>query len=307
MRGMTDSAPVSRDTIVLDSSKQASDSFVRRFVVRPFEYLNTVTAFVVLAALLILAIPVGYLRIAISPSSRIRTWNEFFRSIALIYFYMAGVRIVIEGLHHLEPKDHPVVLAANHTSYLDGVLLDIAANGRPATGLVAPFHSFLWPFSFWLKVIGSIEVARTHEEHREYRSSRFGGDVVRQSVSRITERGHSIMICPEGHIEQHHTLLPFKTGAVRIARQAGVPLVPMTIRGTTRVFTNSWLVLPGTITLTIHQPIILTGKRASRDKVIQDTYRLLRSIARALPADYHTPSLREAILAAGHDNPVPQA
>ena len=44
-------------------------------------------------------------------------------------------------------------------------------------------------------------------------------------------RGEPVAICPTGLVEAlGEDLLPYKTGAVRIAAQAGVPLVPMRIR-----------------------------------------------------------------------------
>lgn len=296
----------SRETITLKSSKEASDTFLRRFLIVPFEYLNTVVAFVVLVMSLALAIPVGVIRTYHQPHPAL-IWDRIFRSLMRGYFFSAGIKLVFEHVDRL-PVDTPYVLASNHASHLDGMLLDVLTGDQPSTGIVAPYRYFPWPFSFWLRVIGSIEVARTERERERYSDVLHGEVAVDQAVSEIVKHHHIVMIAPEGHIERHHELLPFKTGAVRIALKAQVPLVPVTIRGTTQVFSLNKLILrPGTIRVIVHEPLVFDLPPGAEKNELQTealTYRLLRAIARDLPADYHTPAMHEAVLAAGQDNPV---
>ncbi len=101
----------------------------------------------------------------------------------------------------------PVLLCANHHSYRDVFLFGvIRASSRL---LVDPL---VLTFAF-LKNL----------------TRRWG--FVRVSIDEavaLLRDGQTVAICPTGLVEAHgQSVLPFKTGAVRIAQQAGVPLVPV--------------------------------------------------------------------------------
>ena len=103
-----------------------------------------------------------------------------------------------------------VLLCANHPSYRDVFLFAFAHRG--ARLLVHPLV-FTFPFlKRWALRWG------------------FGqGDI--PLAGDLLKRGEPVAICPTGLVEAlGEDLLPYKTGAVRIAAQAGVPLVPMRIR-----------------------------------------------------------------------------
>jgi len=103
-----------------------------------------------------------------------------------------------------------VLLCSNHPSYRDVFLFAFVHRG--ARLLVHPLV-FTFPFlKRWALRWGFVQV-----------------DI--SLAVELLRRGEPVAICPTGLVEAcGDDLLPYKTGAVRIAAQAGVPLVPMRIR-----------------------------------------------------------------------------
>ena len=103
-----------------------------------------------------------------------------------------------------------VLLCSNHPSYRDVFLFAFVHRG--ARLLVHPLV-FTFPFlKRWALRWGFVQV-----------------DI--PLAVELLRRGEPVAICPTGLVEAcGEDLLPYKTGAVRIAAQAGVPLVPMRIR-----------------------------------------------------------------------------
>jgi 1-acyl-sn-glycerol-3-phosphate acyltransferase len=74
-------------------------------------------------------------------------------------------------------------------------------------------------------------------------------------VERI-RKGESLVIYPEAHHEKGSRLLRFKTGAVRAALEAGVPLIPAAITGSQNVITpEPFIIHPGDVHIYIGKPM----------------------------------------------------
>ncbi len=72
--------------------------------------------------------------------------------------------------------------------------------------------------------------------------------------------GTSIVIAPEGTRSATHQLGPFKKGAFHLARQAGVPIVPIVLKHTTDALPKgAWIARPGTVEVIVHSPIDTAG------------------------------------------------
>lgn len=103
-----------------------------------------------------------------------------------------------------------VLLCSNHPSYRDVLLFALV---RPGARLLV--HPLVFSFPFlkrWATRWGFVQVD------------------IPLAVD-LLKRGEPVAICPTGLVEAlGEDLLPYKTGAVRIAAQAGAPLVPMRIR-----------------------------------------------------------------------------
>ena len=121
-----------------------------------------------------------------------------------------------------------MLLACNHIGYVDFVYGGLAAN--PSGRLVRFMakrelfdHSLVGPL---MRSLHHIEVDRGAGEA----SFRTAVDFLRQ--------GEAVGIFPEATISRSMELKEFKTGAVRIAAEAGVPLVPVIMWGTQRMMTK---------------------------------------------------------------------
>jgi 1-acyl-sn-glycerol-3-phosphate acyltransferase len=131
-----------------------------------------------------------------------------------------GVPIRVHGRQHL--PQGPSVAVANHTSYLDGLVLTAALPGT-FTFMVQD-GAARWPVvGFVLRRMGVSFVNRT--------AVREGARQTRALLKRLAE-GESLAIFAEGTFEDAPGLLPFKTGAFLLAARAGVPVTPVVIRGT---------------------------------------------------------------------------
>ncbi|NNF00250.1 MAG: 1-acyl-sn-glycerol-3-phosphate acyltransferase, partial [Pyrinomonadaceae bacterium] len=82
----------------------------------------------------------------------------------------------------------------------------------------------------------------------------------------VLRNGDTLVVFPEGSREfSDGRLLPFKTGAAKIAVDAGVPILPVTIRGANRVWSQDHrLPRPGKVEIFYHPILETTGKSRSK-------------------------------------------
>ncbi len=111
----------------------------------------------------------------------------------------------------------PVIISMNHTAFLDYVEALLAFPGRRKYVLVgAQFYAYNPVLTFFMKAMGVIKVDAVTGNM----------DAVNQAVEQIN-KGHSILIFPEGHIETEGKLLEYKQAAALISLSSGAPIVPV--------------------------------------------------------------------------------
>jgi 1-acyl-sn-glycerol-3-phosphate acyltransferase len=132
-------------------------------------------------------------------------------------------------LHNAEnvPKTGAFVLAPNHFSELDPVVIGVALwkAGR-APRFLAKASVFTVP------VIGTLLRASGQIPVERHGSTRTNDPLA--AARRITEQGLAIVIYPEGSLTRDPALWPMrgKTGAVRTALEHGIPIIPAAHWGT---------------------------------------------------------------------------
>jgi 1-acyl-sn-glycerol-3-phosphate acyltransferase len=158
---------------------------------------------------------------------------------------IAGVKLEIEGLEKIDPNGS-YVFASNHVSYMDTpvVLGHIPVQFR----FLAKKSLFSVPFlGYHLKRAGHLSVPRENPR-QALKTMAEAGRIIK-------ERGISVLIFPEGG-RSLEGLKPFKEGAAYIALNAGVPVVPVALKGTLQVLPmHSLNVRPGRVTMRIGDPI----------------------------------------------------
>jgi 1-acyl-sn-glycerol-3-phosphate acyltransferase len=159
------------------------------------------------------------------------------------------VRLHAQGRERV-PRDTPVVFMSNHESWLDipALLAAIPVQVR----FLAKKSLFSWPFFGWaLTSMGFIPVDR---ENRRTAIRSF-----EEAAARI-RAGRSVLIFPEETRTTSENLLPFQRGGFLIALKAGIPIVPVGLRGPRRCLPkHSYLLRPGTITVRFGDPIPTVG------------------------------------------------
>lgn len=123
------------------------------------------------------------------------------------------------------PTDGPVIIASNHTGWLDGPLL-IATTPRPAHALVKK-ESFVGRTGLLLKFAGQIKVDR--------RSVDAGA--IRQAVQAL-RAGQAVVLYPEG-TRGDGEFTAIKGGIGYLALVTGAPIVPVAIFGTRKAGESS--------------------------------------------------------------------
>jgi 1-acyl-sn-glycerol-3-phosphate acyltransferase len=96
------------------------------------------------------------------------------------------------------------------------------------------------------------------------------------------------MIFPEGTRSPSRDLLPFKDGAFRLAVEAGVPILPLALRGTaTALRKHSWRIGRSTAVVEVLPPVETAGltvadvpalKERVRDMIVEGRDRLAREL-----------------------------
>jgi 1-acyl-sn-glycerol-3-phosphate acyltransferase len=198
-------------------------------------------------------------------------------------FRLLGQRFQMTGTENV-PRTGGVMLAYNHIGYVDFVYGGLAAN--PSGRLVR----------FMAK--------------REIFDNTFGGPIMRSlhhievdrgeglaSYDRAIEylrSGEAVGIFPEATISRAMELKEFKTGAVRIAAAAGVPLVPVVLWGTQRMMTKDHpkdFSRGKTISISVGEPMHPTGTNAVAETA--ELHRvmsgMLAEAIRSYPADEQPP------------------
>jgi 1-acyl-sn-glycerol-3-phosphate acyltransferase len=147
--------------------------------------------------------------------------------IARTFFKAVDLRFDIRGTEHV-PRRGGAVLVSNHIGYLDFVFTGLTA--LPAKRLVR----FMAKESvFRHKVSGPLMRAMKHIP-----VDRAQGEHAYRHALKALRDGEIIGVFPEATISQSFTLKHFKSGAARLAQEAGVPLLPMALWGTQRLWTK---------------------------------------------------------------------
>ena len=171
------------------------------------------------------------------------------RALARAALRAAAIPVTARGLEHL-PRG-PAVIAANHTSYLDVVVL-VALLEYRGHAFVAKREFLANPLmrrflaGFGTRFVERFDPARSAEDAEE--------------LVAAARSGASLVVFPEGTFRRNAGLLPFRTGAFLAAAQAGVPVVAVALRGVRSVLRDgAWYLRRHPITVTVAPPVHARG------------------------------------------------
>ncbi|GJD11786.1 1-acyl-sn-glycerol-3-phosphate acyltransferase 1, chloroplastic [Galdieria sulphuraria] len=140
-------------------------------------------------------------------------------------------RVVIQGEENLPRSDEVVMYVANHQSYLDIYVLSAL---KRKFKFVSKIEVFSYPVIGWAMALAGYVGLKRGDSRRQLQTY--------HEIVRKLQSGVSLVMFPEGTRSVHGRLLPFKIGPFKAAKQAQVPIVPLTILGTREVMPSfAWL------------------------------------------------------------------
>lgn len=159
---------------------------------------------------------------------------------------LMGWRMEVANRERLDAA-RPCVFIANHQSFLDVVTFGsifpkrTVSAGKREIGRI-PIFGWFYGLS------GNLVLDR--DNPRDARGS------LDEAARTIRGENVSVWFMPEGHRNQGRELLPFKSGAFRLALAAGVPIVPVVAEPVGVIAdTTRHLARPGAVRITVLEPI----------------------------------------------------
>jgi 1-acyl-sn-glycerol-3-phosphate acyltransferase len=184
-------------------------------------------------------------------------------------FRALDVRLDVVGASHV-PASGGGVVVINHVSYLDFALAGVPfwTSQRRLVRFMAKESVFRHRVSGPLmRGMRHIPVDRA-----------AGGSSLRTAIGAL-QAGELVGVFPEATISRSFTLKEFKPGAVLMARAGGVPLVPVTLWGSQRLWTKG---RPRDLRHARHVPVAITVGAPIAPKEVDDPAAALRASMQAL-------------------------
>ncbi len=163
---------------------------------------------------------------------------------------LTGTPLKVRGVEQL-PASGPMIMVANHSSYIDGMVL-MAALPHPV--------SFVAKAEFKKNIFTHIFLSRLKTEYVERFDTQKGIDDAHR-IAAASQDGRSLLFFPEGTFYRMPGLHGFHLGAFIVAAEAGIPVVPVTVVGTRSILRGgTWFPRRGAIDIAIGSPITPTGQ-----------------------------------------------
>jgi len=172
------------------------------------------------------------------------------RAVSKWFLMLSGIPVAVRGMENLDVKT-PLVLAVNHTSYLDAlVLLAVLEYRGYAFVAKREFQDNIAMRAllsgFGTQFIERFDIAKSAAHANE--------------LAEAAKRGISLVVFPEGTLKRNTGLMDFRTGAFQAAAQAGIPVAPVALRGVRSVLRDgTWYLRRAPVSVTIGAPLAPEG------------------------------------------------
>ena len=185
-------------------------------------------------------------------------------------------RLKVKGREKV-PLEGPVIIAANHLSWLDPPAIGLALP-RPISYIARanlfdnPFLGWLLPYLYVIPV------------------ERGSGDLAAvKAAIRALRKGMAFGIFPEGTRSRNGKLQPFKTGTAAIAIRTGAPVLPVAVIGSDKIWPPGGKIrLGGSLKIVFGNPLDLSHYAGKLDKnnLEKATREIEAAVASLLPPEY---------------------
>ena len=173
---------------------------------------------------------------------------------------MFGSELIVEGLENL-PEQGPVVIVGNHQGYAD-IVAYFAAFQKFQFGFVAKKELGKIPlYGEWMPRVRSVFIERN--------DPRASLEAIKRGVELI-EQGFSLVIYPEGTRSKGPECGPFMKGSLKLATKPGVPIVPVSMHGTYKMYEQTGVMRGARIRIIVHEPIPTAGMSRKEEKDLNE-------------------------------------
>lgn len=198
-----------------------------------------------------------------NPKQAFQLGNDIVRKKFKGILKISGITIITKGAEHI--PDKTALYIGNHRSYFDILTTHVTLNCP--VGFVAKTEMTRIPFlAQWMQNIGCLFLDR--------KDNRKALKTIIDGAKMLKEDQVSLYIFPEGTRGQTDDMLPFKKGSFKMAEKSGVPIVPIGIVNSDKVFENNGLfrkIRATKVYLNIGEPIDIKTL-AEEDKKHIDVY-----------------------------------
>ncbi|MBM4197581.1 MAG: 1-acyl-sn-glycerol-3-phosphate acyltransferase [Gammaproteobacteria bacterium] len=184
------------------------------------------------------------------------------RLAARTWVTLSGCSLAVRGLENLPPDS--CIVAANHASYLDGLLL---------TAVLPPRFAFVIKREMTQVPVAHFLLRRIGSQFVERFDTRRGATDARRVLA-LAEARQCLAFFPEGTFHAEPGLRRFQNGAFAAAVRGNVPVVPVAIIGTRDM-------LPADAWLPRRRPLVVIVKPAVRHNGEHDAVAALRKACRS--------------------------
>jgi 1-acyl-sn-glycerol-3-phosphate acyltransferase len=173
---------------------------------------------------------------------------------ARILIMVTGCTMDVKGRENIPPKGG-VCFVSNHVGIFD-IILALAYAGRPF-GFIAKKELLYLPFiNIWIYILGGLFIDRVN--------IRKAKKTIDLGIEKL-QKGWSMLIFPEGTRSKGQGLLPFRSGAIKLATNSLVPIIPIAITGSYEVFEKDYRVHGVPIQM-VFCPAINTSELSAEDR-----------------------------------------
>lgn len=171
----------------------------------------------------------------------------------------------------------PMVLVANHTSHADtaALLAAIPPSRRPVLVAAADYwFAHRWRRAVVTGLVGALPVARTGSGYADLLAA----------AEPVLRSGGTVVIFPEGTRGTPQSPVgTFRSGALRLACDLDVPLVPVGISGTGQVLPKHGRLRPEGVVLRVGEPLDADACRTTDPEVLRAAVQALRDDGGEVP------------------------
>ncbi|MBO8138478.1 MAG: 1-acyl-sn-glycerol-3-phosphate acyltransferase [Desulfotomaculum sp.] len=155
-----------------------------------------------------------------------------------------GSTVEVKGLENVPPGN--VLFICNHQGYFD-ILLLISCIDKPKGFIAKKELKNIPVINVWMKKINCVFIDRSN--------LRQSMKAMLESV-KLLKKGKSMVLFPEGTRSQSDKLGKFKPAGIKTALKSQVPIVPVTINGSYKIYEeNKFFVKPANVKVVVSKPI----------------------------------------------------